>query len=83
MATKSTIFFEQGTGKFVQTFKTRPEWISTFVRKNKLVNTAMTARAKNDEETLRKTMRSIRTVNRKMQKEGIFCEFVCQGKLKV
>ncbi len=83
MASKSTVYFESGHGKYVKTYKTRPEWVSVFLKRDALVNKGIKAREKGDTETLRKVTRSICTIKRKIEKEGIFCEFVCHGKLNV
>lgn len=79
----NTVYFEQGTGKFISTYRTRPEWVTTFLKKNEYVRIGMEARAKNDMETLDKMTRKILNVNRKIKREGLYCEFVCNGKIKV
>jgi len=79
----NTVYFESGFGKYVKTFRTRPEWVGDFLLKQKNVGLALDARTKGDKETLKRITRRVKAVNQKIEKNGAYAEYVCEGKLKV
>ncbi len=79
----NTVYFESGFGKYVKTFRTRPEWVGDFLLKQKNVGLALEARKKGDVDAQKRIARRVTAVNTKIAKNGAYAEYVCEGRLKV
>jgi len=83
MASKNTIYFEKNSGKYIQTFRTTPEYIHIFVKQMKNAESLKLAICSADLVDIRKKMQAVSDLEKRIRKEKIPCEFVCHGKLQI